>query len=327
MTQELHPRETQPQSERGWLAAGAVALGLAGSAVFNELSRQRAEAATPPVGDFVLVDGVRLHYVDRGSGSTVVLLHGNGVMLQDFEASGVLGQAAEHYRVIAFDRPGFGYSDRPRTTLWTPTAQARLIIGALRELGVERAVFVGHSWGTLVALAAAREAPDLVAGLVLVSGYYYGTARPDVWPLSIPAIPVIGDAMAHTLSPLAARLIGPAAIKSSFAPAPVSPKFARFPVAMTLRPSQVRAAAADSGMMVPAAIEISRHYRELKVPAVIMAGEGDLVVHPDRHARRLAGDLPRAELRIVPGQGHLLHYAVPDAVVAAIGDVLARAGD
>ena len=84
---------------KGWLAGGCGAAALAALALFNRASANRAEADCPPIGDFVEVDGVRLHYVDRGEGPAVVLLHGNGVMLQDFELSGVLELAAEHYRV------------------------------------------------------------------------------------------------------------------------------------------------------------------------------------------------------------------------------------
>lgn len=307
-----------------WLAAGTAAAALVGSALFNRAGARRAEADTPPPGDFIDVDGARLHYVDRGSGPVVVLLHGNGVMLQDFEVSGVLGLAAAHHRVIAFDRPGFGYSDRPRTTTWTPARQADLLARALAKIGVERAVVVGHSWGTMVALAMALNRPKLVSGLVLLSGYYYGTVRADVVPASLPAIPVFGDAMAHTISPLAGAFVGPAAVKASFAPAPVLQKFANFPVALTLRPSQVRATAADTAMMIPAAIALSRRYAELDLPVIVMAGEGDLIAHVDKHAERLVGDLAGAELRLVPGQGHLFHYAVPEQVVAAIDDVVAR---
>ena len=143
------------KQNKAWLIGGAITAALAGSALFNRANSRRAEAETPPSGKFVEVDGARLHYSDQGEGPAVVLLHGNGVMLQDFEVSGVLGLAARHHRVIAFDRPGFGYSDRPRTTVWTPRAQAELIGKALKEIGVERAVVVGHSWGTLVALALA----------------------------------------------------------------------------------------------------------------------------------------------------------------------------
>jgi pimeloyl-ACP methyl ester carboxylesterase len=311
---------------RGWLGTGAGTAALVGSALFNRASARRAEADTPPAGKFVEVDGVRLHYVDRGKGPVAVLLHGDGVMLQDFTVSGVVPLAAEQHRVIAFDRPGYGYSDRPRSTIWTPAAQAELIAGALKKIGVERAVVVGHSWGTLVALAMALNHPSVVSGLVLLSGYYYGTARPDVGPAALSAAPVAGDLLAYTVAPLLGRLTGPIGVKASFAPAPVSPKFADFPKAMALRPSQIHASAADAALLVPSAVALSRRYGELALPVVIMAGRGDLIVHMDKHAERLVGDIKGAELRIVPHQGHMLHYAVPERVVAAVADVTSLAG-
>jgi len=312
-----------PGGKGGWIAAGATAATLAGSAIFNRVSASRAEAKTPPAGKFVQVNGVRLHYVDRGTGPVVVLLHGNGVLLQDYEASGVLGLAAEKHRVIAFDRPGFGYSTRPSSTDWTPEAQAKAIADALDLLDVGPAVVVGHSWGTMVALAMALDRPESVAGLVLLSGYYFGTARPDVVPFSAPAIPLLGPLLANTLAPITGRLLGPAVIKASFAPAPVSENFSAFPLAMTLRPSQVEATGSDTAMMTPSAIRLSRRYGELDLPIIVMAGEGDLITHMDEHAQAFVDAVSTAELRVVPGQGHLLHYAVPDQVVAAIDAVRA----
>ena len=85
---------------------------------------------------------------------------------------------------------------------------------------------------------------------------------------------------------------------------------------MTLRPSQVRAAAADTAMMVPAAVGLRRRYDELRMPSIALASEGDLIVHVGEHAQRLADEISSVELRIIPGQGHLLHYAVPEHVVA-----------
>ena len=315
---EASPWRAWAGRNKTWLYLGAAGAALAASALFNQANARRAEAANPPQGSFVEVDGVRLHYVDRGSGSPVVLLHGNGVTLQDYTASGVLDLAAERHRVIAFDRPGFGYSDRPRSTIWTPAAQAGVLAAALEKLGVTRAVVVGHSWGTMVALALALDRPDLVAGLVLLSGYYYGTARPDVVPFSLPAIPGVGDVMAHTISPLSGAAIGPVTIKASFAPAPISEKFADLPLALTLRPSQIRATAADTAMMIPGATALSLRYSELAMPITIMAGEGDLIAHVANHAERLAAEIGHSDLRIVPDQGHLFHYAVPDQVAAAI---------
>ena len=309
------------------IAAGAGAAALAGSALFNLVSANRAEKRTPPVGRFIQVDDVRLHYVDRGEGPAVVLLHGNGVLLQDFEVSGVLGLATDQHRVIAFDRPGFGYSERPGATSWTPEAQADLIARALERIGVGPAVIVGHSWGAMVALAMALDHPAAVAGLVLVSGYYFGTARPDVVPFSVPAVPLLGTSLAYTTAPLTGRLIAPAAIKAAFAPAPVSEKFGAFPMMMIVRPSQIQATAADTAMMVPAAARLSERYGELDKPIVVMAGDGDLITHMDEHAQRFAKQVSTAELRIVPGQGHLLHYAVPGQVVAAIDAAWSKASN
>lgn len=208
--------------------------------------------------------------------------------------------------------------------MWTPAAQADLIARALLRIGIDRAIFVGHSWGTMAALAMALDRPQMVRGLVLVSGYYYPTARPDVPPVVLGAVPLIGDLMAATISPLLARITGPIGVKASFAPAEVPPDFADMPVDVALRPSQIRAAAADAATMVPAALALSRRYGELSVPVIAFAGEGDLIVHPAAHAERLVRDVPDAELRIVAGQGHMLHHAVPDQVVAAIEELDAR---
>jgi hypothetical protein len=101
------------------LAVG-VAVGAAASALLNRWLARRAERRNPPIGKFITVHGVRLHYVERGAGRPLVLLHGNGSMIQDFHSSGLIDLAAKKYRVIAFDRPGFGYSPRPRRTVWTP---------------------------------------------------------------------------------------------------------------------------------------------------------------------------------------------------------------
>jgi pimeloyl-ACP methyl ester carboxylesterase len=152
----------------------------------NRHLAKNAENDNPPAGQFLEVNGVRLHYVERGSGAPLVLLHGNGSMIQDFESSGLIDLAAKNYRVIVFDRPGFGHSDRPRKVVWTPAAQAELINSALHRLGVSHAIVLGHSWGASVAVALALKYPKLVQGLVLASGYYYPTLRPDVVALSGP---------------------------------------------------------------------------------------------------------------------------------------------
>jgi pimeloyl-ACP methyl ester carboxylesterase len=303
-----------------------VRIALAGSAAalagWNIYQARKAERRHPPTGRFLTIEGVRLHYLERGEGPQVVMLHGNGVTSEDFELSGVLGLAAQRHRVIAFDRPGFGYSGRPRGMVWTAARQARLLRQALAAIAPEPAVVVGHSWGTLVALALALNYPEAVRGLVLLSGYYYPTLRADVALFSPPAIPVIGDLMRYTVVPPMAAAMMPVMVKHAFAPLPVPDRFARsVPSGLALRPSQIRAEAEETAMMNSAAAAMQDRHRELRMPVTIMAGTQDRIVDHQRHAVRLSNEVPHSTLRLVPNGGHMIHYAVPDQVVEAIGVV------
>jgi len=224
-----------------------------------------------------VVDGVRLHYVERGKGEPLVLLHGNGSMIQDFETSGLIALAARTYRVIVFDRPGYGHSERPRSTLWTANAQAGLIHNALSQIGVSRAIVLGHSWGASVAVALALKYEATVKALVLASGYYYPTVRADVVALSGPAVPILGDIVRYTLSPLLGRLTWPLQMRKIFGTASVPEKFGAFPSEMAMRPSQIRASAEESALMIPGAFALREGYGDLRMPVVIIAG------HEDRH--------------------------------------------
>jgi pimeloyl-ACP methyl ester carboxylesterase len=310
----------------GALLASVVALGAA--ALLVRARARKAEREHPPHGRFLDVDGVRLHYVERGHGPPIVLLHGNGAMIEDYEISGVLDLAADDHRVLAFDRPGFGYSNRPRNRIWTPAAQAELVHRALKRLGVDRPIVVGHSWGALVALALGLEHPEDVRGLVLLSGYYFPTARADVALLSPPAVPVIGDVMRYTVSPLLGRLAAPKMIRKIFAPSPVPARFAaEFPVGLMLRPSQIRASAADTALMVPAAAELSGRYGELTMPIAIMAGSADEIVDVGRHPQRLHAEIPGSELRLIDGAGHMVHHLAPREVMELIRHTERRSGE
>jgi pimeloyl-ACP methyl ester carboxylesterase len=270
---------------------------------------------------------VRLHYLERGHGRPLVLLHGEGDMLQDFSLSGLIDIAADDYRVIAFDRPGYGYSQRPRTTIWTPQAQAKLLHKALRQLGVEQPVIVGHSWGTLVAIALALDFPDDVQSLVLLSGYYYPTPRADVALLSPPAIPLVGDLMRYTISPLISRALWPAVRHRMFGPARVPKRYANeFPVWMALRPSQLRASAAEALLLIPATFSLRRRYHELTMPVVLMAGESDRHVDFHTQSERLHRQLPHSTLHITADGGHMLHHFAQDEVMAAIDQAVHALG-
>ena len=319
LSAHLNPVSSSATSH-GWvgpaLLGTAAALGAA--ALYTAKMTRDAERKYPPIGRFLDVDGVRLHYIERGQGEPLVLIHGNGTLIQDFTINGLVDRLSERFRVIVFDRPGYGYSTRPRQ-LWTPRAHATLFEHALAQLGVEQAIVLGHSWGTMVAVSLALQAPDLVRSLVLLSGYYFPTARMDV-ALNTPlAVPGIGDALRHTISPPLARLMLPGGIRAMFAPAPVPEHFDRlFPKALMVRPIQLRASAEDAALMTPAVMELEQHYRELKMPVVILTGGDDQIVDVDRQSRRLHEEIPQSEFIALPGLGHMVHHLAPDQVIKAI---------
>ena len=307
-------------------AASAVAVAaslLAATAVVNTQLARKAQRDNPPKGKFIEIDGVRLHYVERGEGRPLILFHGNGSMIQDFESSGLIDLAARNYKVIVFDRPGFGHSSRPRNVVWTPEAQAELFAKALDRLNVPKAIVFGHSWGASVAVALAIKHPTLVEALVLASGYYFPTARADVLALSGPAIPGFGDIISFTLSPIASRLMWPAMLSKIFGPRSVPAKFAGFPKEMAVRPSQIRASAAETALMIPDALASSQSYDELSMPVVIIAGEDDRLIDIDEQSERLHSKVRQSKMRRIAGVGHMVQQSATDDVMAAIDEAAA----
>jgi pimeloyl-ACP methyl ester carboxylesterase len=297
----------------------ATGLALSAMAIVVKYKTKQVEQEHPPHGKFIEIDGVQLHYLDEGRGEPLVLIHGNGTMAEDYQVSTVLKLAAKTHRVIAFDRPGYGYSERPTNQKWDATAQAQLLHKALIQLGVERPVVVGHSWGTLVALSMALEQPDYVRSLVLLSGYYYPTPRLDVVVSAPMAIPLYGHLIRHTISPLIGRLVWPLAVRKLFSPSSQPAHFKRrFPVWMAMRPSQLRASAGDGAMMIPEASRLGDRYKELQMPIIIMAGSGDLLALSKLHSERLHEEIIHSKLVLKPEVGHMIHQVVPDDVVKAI---------
>jgi pimeloyl-ACP methyl ester carboxylesterase len=298
---------------------GGLSLLAIGNVVFSVV----AEWRNPPVGTFTECDGVRLHYLDRGDSTApcVVLFHGNGSMIQDFTISGLVDLLARRNRVLCFDRPGFGHSQRPRSRIWTATAQAALFVKALNQLGVRNPVVLGHSWGTHVAIAVALRNDYPIRGLVLGSGYYFPTWRWDVWMMSGPAIPVLGDLIRYTIGPILSWAILPMAFRKLFAPRSIPGDFkTRFPASLTLRPKQLRAAAEESAFLIPMAARFQSHYPSIRCPVRIFHGAADQLIEAEQ-ARYLHQALRGSVLHLVEDAGHMVTYADVAAMTEAVDTV------
>ena len=296
----------------------ALAAGLAAMARYNR-TRSRRASSMQSRDSFVLVHGVRLHYLRRGRGLPLVLLHGNGSTAEDFEASGIIERSKESFDVIAFDRPGFGRTLRSDRN-WTPSAQADLFAAALKQMGVDRYVVLGHSWGTLVALQLALRYARDVAGLVLLSGYYYPKVRPAIVFGAAPALPVAGTVLRNTLLPPLVRIAWPVFLRIAFGPTKAPAAFRTRMKHLASRPSQLAAVAAEAAFLLSEAM-VRRDYGSVAVPTAILAGLEDNLIDAQRQAAALHQVIPASFMETLPAAGHMLHHSAPDEVRRVIGIV------
>lgn len=307
--------------------AGAAVLTAAGCASGVDRSGRRGagvEAAYPPIGQFITVRGLDLHYVETGGGPPVVLLHGANGNLRDFTFS-LVDRLKDDFRVIAFDRPGLGYSDRPAQDGSDPAVQARILADATTALGVERALIVGHSYGGAVATAWCLERPDQVAGAVILAGatYPWGGDGGLLYSLgSGPLAPVVRAFARIYLSGDRVRKIVGEIFKPNTAPAGYADYIG---VELALRPGPFRWNAEDLDDLNGYLTTQAPRYGEIAAPLEVIHGDADETVILDVHSRPLARDAQNARLTVLSGVGHMPHHVREDEVVAAIRRLRATA--
>jgi len=279
------------------------------------------QRAYPPQGRMIEVDGAVIHVVDIGphdAGPPIVMLHGASSNLEAMRHP--LGDMlATNHRVILIDRPGHGWSTRARREDATPQIQARMIDEALAKLGIDRAIFVVHSWSGALGARIALDDPQRVAGLVMLAPVTHpwrgGVGRYN----EIIATPVIGPLLAYTITlPLGYFLTEPGA-RAVFLPQTMPDGFVKDSATpLLLRPREFIANAYDLVTLKEAVAAQVARYSEIKAPVTIIAGEPDKTVKTDIHARPFAATVPNAKLIVLPDLGHMVQNAVPDLVKTEI---------
>ena len=156
-----------------------------------------SEAAYPPSGEIIDVEGTKIHAVVKGSGPDLVLIHGASGSARDLTFS-LVDKLAADYRVITFDRPGFGYSDRLAPKGETIFAQAGILKKAAAQLGATAPIVVGQSYGGSVALAWATKHPEDLSALVTLAAPalpWNQAEAPMAMPPKMPALSMAGQLM------------------------------------------------------------------------------------------------------------------------------------
>jgi pimeloyl-ACP methyl ester carboxylesterase len=305
-------------NRRDFLSGTAAAAVLAGCAA--PVPTADAEREYPAIGRFVEVDGLKVHYWEAGPSDSVpaVLVHGASGNLRDWTFSIAPGLALRR-RVIAFDRPGFGYTERPeRPDAADPAVQAAILRDAARKIGVERPIVVGHSWGAALALAWALDAPDEVSGAVSVSGVtmpYTGMARVfETLGVSGVISWLYTEYMKSTIDDGGIERF----IARVFRPQDPPDGYASYVGgALALRDATLAANAADIERLNIALRRMGPLYGSLERPVEIIHGAEDFI-DPERHAIGLAAALPEARLTMLPGVGHMAHHAAPGVLADAL---------
>jgi pimeloyl-ACP methyl ester carboxylesterase len=292
------------------LAGAALAVKLLSRPLDVEWAEHAGELHHADRSRFADVDGVRVHYQEAGASDTppVMLIHG-------FTASTLVWKevflpiAEAGFRVIAPDLVGFGYTGKPRRGEYTIDAQARMILGLMDRLGIERATLVGSSYGGAVAATCALEAPERVLRLVLIDAVI--NDEPIRQPIAkIARSPVFGD------------LITPLMINSRALSRWRQKKKIRVPGSLLIDEEErleahhrpLRAASAHRAVLRTLrnwrADRIEQEAHRIKQPTLLIWGENDLEI-PLRHGEYLQSRMPDARLIVFRHCGHLPQEEYP----------------
>ena len=285
-----------------------------------------AERRVPPSGSFVTVDGERIHYVERGAGPPILMIHGLGATLHHMRRP-LMETLGDDYRLIAFDRPGSGYSTRSRRSDGRLTEQARVVAGLIDALGLEKPLLVGHSLGGAVALAVALDYPEKVSGLALISPLTRTEPelRPEFRAMAIRS-PLKRRILAYTLALPASVKRSDKTLAFVFGPQQPPPDFAVEGGGLSvLRPSHFYASVSDLVALEHDLAAQQTRYGELSVPVGVFFGTADRVLDWRHHGLPMKDEIAALDFEIADGMGHMPQYAVTNRVAAFVRRIADKA--
>ena len=307
------------------VAAVVLVLALAGLAAFTALTARGIEKQLPPLGQFIDIDGMTLHYIDEGSGPTVVMIHGLAGQHGHFVYA-LRDALIEDHRVVIVDRPGCGYSTRPPYALATIDAQARTISHFIAALGLKSPLIVGHSLGGAIALSLAVNHPEQVAGLALLAPL---THKPDHTPeifsgLALPS-PFARWLVAWTIAVPLSIKNRVSVLAAAFGPQSAPRDYAtRGRGMLNLRPRSFINACRDFMAIHEEQADLTAGYSGIRVPVGVLYGTGDRILNPTEHQAALTAKLPLAECELIEGAGHMIPISSADRCAQFIARMAQR---
>jgi pimeloyl-ACP methyl ester carboxylesterase len=281
-------------------------MSLVGLVLFAAFSNKKAEQLLPPAGSFAKLGSTRLHYVDQGQGPAIVMIHGIAGNLQNF-TYGLATPLAQTHRVICIDRPGYGYSKRSFNADTSLEAQADIIVSLLDHLQIESAVFVGHSLGGTISLAAAQRHPDRVRALALIAPLTHlpEAHLPAFKALDLPS-PLIRFILGWTLAIPGTLYRMSLSLKIIFGPERAPRDFAiRGGGILSLKPQTFITASSDVQNAIQSMPAIEAAYANMKTPVHVLFAHEDRILDCKQNGEDLPSRIPGAQITLVSG-GHML---------------------
>ena len=241
------------------------------------------------------IDGLRLHYEQEGQGSDLVLIHGLGGSLQEWDS--FMPELSRTHRVLRWDVRGFGQSDKPAGP-YTPQLFARDLAGLVRTLGIAKTHVAGISMGGVIAQRFALDYPELLSSLTLIStSSEVSEAARAAWEKTATIIEQRGFS---SNTEAAQRVFAPSFAKSS---------------PHAIQAMAERTAANDPRAYAAAARAIGSYnwtaeLGRIQAPTLILQGREDVLTPPGGSVK-LSRGIPRARLLMIPDCGHVVPVEKP----------------
>src|SRR5438128_3871541 len=249
-----------------------------------------AQQTTAPVDKVASVYGAKVHYVDAGTGSPVILLHGLADDIGVWESA--IAPLAAKYRIVALDQIGFGRSDKPLLNYRVSTF-VDFLDGFLNELKIERASLVGNSLGGWVAASFALAHPQRVDRLVLCDAAGYAAVSKTMDPRALSALRLASREDIRYLGPLTFR------DKRFYEDVDLA-----FKQRLTAGDSHTVSQFLDS--MIRGEDVLDGQLGAIEKPTLILWGRDDKLI-PVSFAARFNKEINASQLRIIDGCGHMPH--------------------
>lgn len=299
----------------------------------NAYDTSFAKAAEPPTGPILNIDGVRVHAHTEGltdpDAPTLILLHGAGGNTREFTFS-LTGKLADRFRIVAFDRPGHGHTDRIPDRAGngeSPQEQAALLNAAAQTLGLKNYLILGHSYGGAVAMAWAVNHPEEVRGVLMLAAVSHpwegGLKRwyqiTNSWPGRNVLLP--------TLSAFATKRRIVDTLEGIFEPDPVPDGYMdHIGINLSKTKDTLQATTQQVNDLKPHVIALAPGYPDLTIPIESVHGTADVTVPLETHATPLDARVPTNTLTVLENVGHMPHHVDEPTVIAAIDRLAKRAG-